>query len=84
MLRTKSLEFHKLSPRRIFLIEGLILRNAVTKDLLRSFLASLVRMRGANVENIQPLIYYNNFYNNTPRYSVNKIVDKIYGVFYEP
>ena len=35
-----------LSPRGVFLIGGLILRNAVTKDLKRSFLALLVRMRG--------------------------------------
>ena len=29
-------------------------------------------------------LYYSNFYNNTPRCSVNKIVEKMCEVFYEP
>ena len=35
-----------MSHQRTFCVEWLILRSAVTKDLLRSFLALLVRMRG--------------------------------------
>jgi len=35
-----------MSPRGVFLIEGLILKPEGLKDLKRSFLASLVRMRG--------------------------------------
>jgi len=47
-----------LSPRIVFLFEGLILRNEVTKDLQRSFLALLIRMRGRRLEKTpRPLKY---------------------------